>query len=273
MEFLVSSFECFDHSLVESSIGATARTAPANKLAGRRVIKLGHLFRDLRGNVAVPGAAIFVVIISLVGGGLDILSVSNQKAELQDLADHAALAAVQEMAISSQNEFRIKAVAAAYAQGSDIDVQSVNTNVDLEAREATVNLTAKPRSHFAIFQKTMSTLAATATARLSGRGGNICMIGLSPVAMSTLRLRSRARITAESCAVYSNSTSSQSMSIASTAEVKADLICVAGGYQGGAVKGKQDLADELGISLLEDCTPIDDPLSLRSAPTVGACRI
>lgn len=233
--------------------------------------KLGRILRDLHGNVAIPGAAIFVVVISVVGGGLDLLSVSNQKSELQDLADHAALAAVQEMAISSQNEFRIKAVAAAYAQSGVIPVESVTTRVDLEAKEATVDLVAKPRSHFPIFQKTMSSLAATATAKLSGRGGNICMIGLSPEAMSTLRLRSRARITAESCAVYSNSTSPQSMSIASTAQVKADLICVAGGFQGGAVKGDKDLADDLGISLLEDCTPVDDPLSLRSAPTIGAC--
>lgn len=234
------------------------------------MIKLGRIFRDLHGNVAIPGAAIFVVVISVVGGGLDLLSVSNQKSELQDLADHAALAAVQEMAVSSQNEFRIKAVAAAYAKSSDINVENVNTNVDLEAREATVNLTAKPRSYFAIFKANMSALAASATARLSGRGGNICMIGLSPTAMSTVRLRSRARISADTCAIYSNSTSHSSMTVASTAEVSAELICVAGGYMGGANKRNSNESDLLNTTL-EDCTPVDDPLALRVKPEFDTC--
>ena len=89
------------------------------------------------------------------------------------------------------------------------------------------------------------------------------MIGLSPSAMSTLRMRSRSKITAESCAIYSNSSSTSSMWVASTALVTADLICVAGGYQGG----NQDVCS----STLEDCTPVSDPLAMRPGPEVGAC--
>jgi Flp pilus assembly protein TadG len=206
----------------------------------------------------------------LVGGGLDLLSVSNQKSSLQTLADNAALAAVQEMAVSTQNEFRIKAVAAAYAKGGDFPLNSVTTNVNLEEREATVALAAKPRSYFPIFQANMSELTASATARLSGKGGNICMIGLSPTAMSTLLLRSRARITAETCAIYSNSKSHASMTVASTAEVSAELICVAGGYMGGA-KRKKDEESDLRNTTLEDCTPVDDPLALRITPEFESC--
>ena len=227
------------------------------------MLKSRSIFSDRSGNVAVPGAAAIIALIAMIGGGLDIMSVSNQKSSLQDLADHAALAAVQEMAVTAQDEFRIKAIAAAYVQSSDLPVQSVRTNVDLEARQVNVVLTAEPRSQFPLVKDNMSSVKADATARLSGRGGNICMIGLSPVAMSTLRLRSRARITAQTCAIYSNSSSKNSVSVATTASVSADLICTVGGYQGGQ--------QTKNYNAVEDCTPISDPLSMRKAPSVGTC--
>lgn len=235
------------------------------------MFKLGRIQSRDDGNVAVPAAAVIVALIALVGGGIDLMSVSNQKSSLQDLADNASLAAVQEMAVTTNNEFRIKAVAAAYASSSDLPIESVVTAVNLEDREATVEITAKPRSYFPAFKANMAELSASATARLSGRGGNICMIGLSPTAMSTLRLRSRARITAESCAIYSNSTSKSSMSVASTASVKAELVCVAGGFQGGGVKGNKELSAELNSTMLEDCSPVNDPLAMRIAPIAGGC--
>lgn len=233
------------------------------------MFKLGRIQSRDDGNVAVPAAAVIVALIALVGGGIDLMSVSNQKSSLQDLADNASLAAVQEMALTTNNEFRIKAVAAAYASSSDLPIESVVTAVNLEDREATVEITAKPRSYFPAFKANMAELSASATARLSGRGGNICMIGLSPTAMSTVRLRSRAQISADTCAIYSNSTSKQSMTVASTAEVRAELICVAGGYQhGGRVGGGGDGERN---TTLEDCTPVDDPLALRVSPEFDTC--
>ena len=237
--------------------------------------KLNHILTHQGGNIALPGTAILVILFGIVGGALDLMSVSNQKSSLQDLADNAALAAVQEMAVSSQNEFRVKAVAAAFVESSDLEIERVKTTVDTDERSATVEISAKARSYFPLLQAAASSNMASATAVLSGRGGNICMIGLSPVAMSTLRLRSRARITADTCAIYSNSTSSSSMSVASTAEVSAELICVAGGYQGGSRKrldDDDDDDDESGrTTALEDCTPVEDPLALRVAPEFDTC--
>lgn len=236
------------------------------------MLKLNHILASEHGNVAIPGAAILVIVFGIVGGALDLMSISNQKSSLQDLADNAALAAVQEMAVSAQNEFRVKAVAAAFVESSDLEISRVNTTVDTKERRATVEISAKARSYFPLLQGNAPNTMASATAVLSGKGGNICMIGLSPVAMSTLRLRSRARISAETCAIYSNSTSSSSMSVASTADVKAELICVAGGYIGGTRK-LTDASSEDGFqtTALEDCTPVEDPLALRIAPEFDTC--
>jgi Flp pilus assembly protein TadG len=239
---------------------------------GTSVLKLNHILASEYGNVAIPVAAILVIVFGIVGGALDLMSISNQKSSLQDLADNAALAAVQEMAVSAQNEFRVKAVAAAFVESSDLEISRVNTTVGTKEGRATVEISAKARSYFPLLQGNAPNTMASATAVLSGKGGNICMIGLSPVAMSTLRLRSRARISAETCAIYSNSTSSSSMSVASTADVKAELICVAGGYKGGTRK-LTDASSEDGFqtTALEDCTPVEDPLALRIAPEFDTC--
>lgn len=232
--------------------------------------KIGRIFKNVGANVAAPGAVMLVALLALVGGGLDLMSVSNQKASLQDLADGAALAAVHELAVTAEDAERLIEVARYYAETSEWALTKFDAQVDLQAREVTVTLAAKPVTNFPEMLSGMEDLSATATARLSGRGGNICMIGLSPEAMSTLRLRSRSRITADSCAIYSNSTSESSMWIDSTAEVSADLICVAGGYKGGAVSGN-NLDEELRSSMTEDCMPVSDPLAMRLKPTVGAC--
>ena len=113
---------------------------------GDRVRKLRRIIANSYGNVAVPGAAFTVAIIALASGGLDFMSVSNQRAALQTLADNASLAAVRELAVTSQDEFRIKAVAAAYVQNGDMPIDLVQTRVNFDTREVQVNLTAKPSS-------------------------------------------------------------------------------------------------------------------------------
>lgn len=232
--------------------------------------KIFRIFSMSDANVAIPGAVMFVGLLALVGGALDLMSVSNQKSALQDLADNAALAAVHELAVSVEDTSRAEAVALHYAQSSEWTLTKIETDVDLDAREVTVSLAAKPNTNFPEMFDNMDDLTATATARLSGRGGNICMIGLSPEAMSTLRLRSRSRITADTCAIYSNSSSEASMWIDSTAQVSAELICVAGGYKGGAVNGNK-LDEDLRSAMTEDCLPVNDPLAMRLRPAVGAC--
>lgn len=231
--------------------------------------KIVRIFSKNDANVAVPGAVIFVAALALVGGALDLMSVSNQNAALQELADNAALAAVREMAITADDGDRIEAVAKSFSARTDLLIESVVTNVNLEDREVRVDLTARPRTNFPEMFDSLEAMSVSATARLSGQGGNICMIGLSPDAISTLRLRSMARITAESCAIYSNSTSAQSMSVASTAEVKAELICVAGGYQGGALPSNS--SEDLNSTMLEDCAAVDDPLAMRMSPEYSSC--
>lgn len=126
-------------------------------------------------HAAAPGAMFFVVLVILIGGSLDLMSVSNQKSSLQTLADNAALAAVNELSITSQDIPRVKAVAAAYTKKTDLDILSVNTRVNTDLREVTVSIDAEPMTNFPKALVNMKDISVSATARLSGQGGNICM--------------------------------------------------------------------------------------------------
>lgn len=212
----------------------------------------------------VPIALIGMVLVGVGGGALDMMSVTNQKTSMKMLADNAALAAVREMTIVSDDPERIAAVAMAYVEGSrkDAGIRATPT-VDMNDYTVTVALSATPKTYFPGPFSEMESVRVSSTAKLSGTGGNVCMIGLAPNAISTLRMRSKARITADTCAIYSNSTSISSMTVSTTAEVDADLICVAGGYQGRSSAGTK--------RIVEDCPQIEDPLSARPKPSVGDC--
>lgn len=209
-------------------------------------------------------AVIMVAVIALAGSGYDLMSVRAQKSNLQTLSDNAALYAVRELALATADEEYISALAISFVEsGMAPGIISILPEVDTEAQQVIVTVTAKPRTNFPGPLSSMESIKVSSTAQLSGGGGNICMIGLSPVAMSTVRIRSKAQITAESCAIYSNSDSTSSMTVSNTATVTAEFICVAGGY-----RGKKD---GLMSPPVEDCLPIEDPLENRMAPPVDKC--
>lgn len=209
-------------------------------------------------------AVMSVAIIGLAGGGMDMMNVYGQKADLQAVADNAALSAVREMAITSDDAQRISALAIDYVENSNVSsITSIQPQVFLEDSKIVLTIEATPRTHFASAFSKMKPLQVTATAQLSGEGANVCMIGLSPVALSTIRMRRSAKITADNCAIYSNSTNRASMSVAKSANVDADFICVAGGYNGDTSKMENPP--------VEDCLQIEDPLSARRTPAAEEC--
>jgi Flp pilus assembly protein TadG len=225
---------------------------------------LKRFYRNEVGNILVPFSIMFVLVMGAGGGALDFMSVSSQKSALKSLADNAALSAVREMTISTDDPQRIKAIATAFVRQSPRGEEiRISSKVDMKEQTVRVALEVDPKTRFPGPMSGAKTLKVASTARLAGTAGNVCMIGLSPTAISTLRMRSRSKITADTCAIYSNSTSVSSMSVSSSTEISADLICVSGGYQGR----KTDSSGRI----VEDCPQIDDPLATRPQPEVKKC--
>jgi hypothetical protein len=126
-------------------------------------------------------------------------------------------------------------------------------------------VTAVPQTYFpGPIARGVSQIKVEATAEISG-GGYVCMIGLDPKAPSTLEMSDKARVTAQNCAIYSNSKSSASLTLHNLSRVKADMMCVAGGVSG-------PISAVTPNAPITDCPPLLDPLRDRPEPNVGLLK-
>lgn len=200
----------------------------------------------------------------VAGIAVDFARVDNEKKIAQSVADNAALSAALEFAISNNNADMIKAVAEAYVDTSSLGSEaSAKVVVDTTANTVKVQVEAPFSALFPGQFSSTKAVSASATAQLTGQAGNVCMIGLSNGIKRTLTMNKEARLTANSCAIYSNSIDKQSMYVQDKADIVADEIYLAGGFQG---KPTGTLKEPV-----TDAPPIRDPLESRPFPYVGMC--
>ena len=205
---------------------------------------------------------VMVVLALVIGGVIDFASLGNQKHNLQSVADGAAIAAAREMMVAKASDQRVQAVADSYVAANYKGAGAKDTASIVEkGRAVQVTLTADPKVYFpGPIGANAGLITVNATAEIVG-GGNVCMIGLNQAAPSTLDLEDSARLTADGCAIYSNSKSESSLKLHNMARVKANLICVAGGIDGPASAATP--------KPLEDCPALEDPLRDRPQPHVS----
>jgi len=208
-------------------------------------------------------AGLMAVAAFIVGGIVDYMSLSNQKHQLQGVADRAAIAAAQELIVFKGTDGRVSAVAQSFVKANYTRTSQVTSaQIVDDGKAVKVTVVAEPQTFFpGPVAQGVKQLTAEATAEIAG-GGFVCMVGLSDTEDSTLEMHDKARVTAEKCAIYSNSRSSSSLRLHNSARVKADLVCVAGGVTGpkSAVSPNEPITD---------CPPLVDPLRDRPEPNVG----
>lgn len=208
-------------------------------------------------------AGLMAVAVFVVGGVVDYMSLSNQKHQLQGVADRAAIAAAQELVVFKGSDGRVTSVAESFVSANyTTTAHQTGARIIDQGKAVEVTIRAAPRTYFPGPVATgTKAVTAQAVAEISG-GGYVCMVGLSPTEPSTLEMHDKARVTAEKCAIYSNSRSSSSLRLANSARVKADLVCVAGGVAGATSAVTPNAP-------IEDCPPLTDPLRDRPEPNVG----
>lgn len=206
---------------------------------------------------------LMLVAAFIIGGVVDYMSLSNQKQALQGVADRAALAAAQELIVFKGSDARVESVAQSFVDVNyTAKPQKSEARIIDDGKAVEVIIVAEPQTYFpGPVARGVTEVRVKAVAEISG-GGYVCMIGLSPTEASTLEMHDKARVTAEACAIYSNSKSPSSLRLHNSARVKADLVCVAGG-----VKGKASAVSP--NAPIEDCPPLADPLRDRPEPNVG----
>jgi Flp pilus assembly protein TadG len=236
-------------------------------MMARATLILRRLADDRRGGVMMVFAVAMFPILTAVAVAVDMSTWYAERARLQTIADGAALAAARELRIANASAQHVSRVAEGYVLGAVESKGGARPTVAASvgpARNAVLVDVTSPVSP--IFTRIMSdrlqTVTVHAEAKVSG-ALPVCVIGLDPRLDKTLHLDKSARLTAERCAVYSNSSSPQGLRADADATVKAGLICSAGGRFG---KGTS-----FDPAPMTDCPVMPDPLEARQAPAVGSC--
>lgn len=246
--------------------------------------RLFNFRRDTNGNVAMIFAILASVMVPLVYFSIQFRSIDVQKNRLQLAVDNAALAVVQEISVINANEKSLTALVVAQINAN------LSSNADYLAEPKKVEATILPAgsrenpSNEPILQVSLSQFPVAdyqnifgfpekkpinINSRATQIGGgeastNICVVGLNQTAERTISLSRTAQLTANDCAVISNSTSSRGMQVLQRAELKAANI-----FSGGGAVGAQN-ASYL-PEPVQDYPALQDPLRNRVAPKFEDC--
>lgn len=226
------------------------------------------LWRDTRASIAVKFALTLPIMFAMVGGVIDYGMLVREKDRLQAAVDAAAKAAALEFTLIDTSKNDISAV----ARGIVLSMVRANTAVSgqgiqvlaraqKEPLQVTVDAVQSFKGPFGVFGGAEPKIIVRAVARVVGKP-NICVLALEPQG-DGLELLTKARMTAQNCAIYSNSTSPSGIKVKNNATMSGTMICSAGGRDGG----KSSFTPEP----ITDCPAFDDPLASRAAPPVGPC--
>jgi hypothetical protein len=223
---------------------------------------------DRSGSTAVVFSLLVPFLVMLVGGAIDYGQALVQKQRLQGAVDKAAMAAARELGLSDARRENVEAVVAAVvasamkAGGEYLPLSTLASTVSDSPLEVAVLARQPAQSAFGAFGLGIDQIEVHAVARIVGRP-NICVLALDPRANGAISLEANARVTGQTCAVFSNSTHPNGIRSKSSANMTATTICTAGGKDGGHGNFTPEP--------LTDCPTFDDPLSARPEPPSDPC--
>lgn len=236
---------------------------------------IGAFSEDRGGSIAVITAICAPAMFAILALAVDYVMLAGIQSRLQAAADASALASVKELSLAGATKNQVEAVAIAFAHNNLKEDQSskppqdgngVSVAVDVLKEKGIVEVALEKKwtpvfLHF--LGDKVNPIHVKARARIIGRR-LACVIGLSKLVPPGVQLWKDASLTADGCDVYSNTDLPTGLIVNDNASLKANLICVTGGYiaiNPGAVSPEP----------ITDCPPYEDPLASRIAPKVGSC--
>jgi hypothetical protein len=236
---------------------------------------IAALLRIVRGFGRAEGGSVAAVVALAVPAlfvatavAVETTNTMSARSKVQAAADTAALSAAREIRFANARTGIIEEISATYARAQlrssfGDDGGSITSRVDLKAGTVEVAITREHRAQFAdMLGTTPASISARATARIGG-GTPVCVLGLDRTAKGAIELDERARLTADRCAVYANSSHEWGLDADSNSRITAQVICTAGGKFGRRAAFVPEP--------LTKCPQISDPMAGRPLPRVGAC--
>ena len=217
------------------------------------------------GNVAILAGFLIPILVAAIGGTFDYASMLRQKAKLQTLADAAAIAAGRELTLAGSDDDRVEAVVKDFVAAQLNSPHSLTIDVDDDALRVRVDLSAPAKSYFGAdfgLAAIVSHVEVTSISEVVGQP-NVCILALNSSDGEAVSLETVSRITANNCSVFSNSTHVESISSTDSAQLRASLICSAGGKEGSE--------SNFNPQPILDCPTFDDPLASRPEPSSATC--
>ena len=227
-----------------------------------------RLAYDRAGNIAVIFALIAPLLLASVGAGVDYARYHSLKAEIQEVADAAALAGARQYLIKKSGDKVPDAVARGMVESgmTNLGILSQTTYSavgDDQASTVSVLVSHAMRPSFlvSVFKNPIY-IEVTSMAQASG-GTNICAISLDSSSRESILMTGAAKLTGTGCAVFANSNNATAIGSYNSAKMANAFTCSSGGYGGTSVN-----YDPLPLT---DCPVREDPLAGRTPPTIGPC--
>ena len=237
------------------------------ELMTRFTTLVARFWRNRAGSTAPIFALVGAAGVMVSGAAVDYISLTNQKAALQKVADSSALAAAKEFRLGNAAVTTVTQaaqVAAASGLAAINATAAVTPTVDTTNRAVTVKLDSDVKTYvMSYLNSKIIHVAVSATAKVMG-GAPICVIGLEPSSANTVQFAERSKLYAPGCSVYSDSSNKNGLVVQDGAAATAAFFCTSG----GAVKNQ---GGTFTPTPQTDCPVIADPLASRAAPPVGAC--
>jgi Flp pilus assembly protein TadG len=232
------------------------------------LLKLVRAFLGQKAGGSVLAFALATPVVAVgVGATVEYSSLASRHSKLQLAADTAALAATKELSLANADDARIASVVkstvttylatASGAKGSSLP--TITSQVLDKRRRVTVDISDDVNTFMGrILSYPTFRVAVTSAAKLYG-ATKLCVLTLDEAGSPALLSEKDAKLTATQCSVFSNSASSTGLLAKDSSVIRAERICLVGGYSAGA--------GNIAGTVLTDCPPNGDPLANRAVPS------
>jgi Flp pilus assembly protein TadG len=235
----------------------------------RSIVSVARFIASEAGALALSFAIAAPALLVMAGMATDYAFMVRYRTELQAVADAAAIAGARELSLANANQSQIIAASASFANYNlkQFETKAGSVDVDAQVIEAStavkVMLTRTWTPFFAhLLFNDVTPITVSATARVVG--GKICVVGLSTSSLTSVHMDNTSQLDAAQCGVYSLTPGSVSLQVDRDATLRAQLICVSGGY-------KSSSGSSISPAPVTDCPAIIDPLEDRLGPSLGGC--
>ncbi|MFL5195318.1 MAG: TadE/TadG family type IV pilus assembly protein [Microvirga sp.] len=209
---------------------------------------------DRSGSISTSFALALIPILGMAGVAVDYTGAASARAHLQARTDAAALQVAKRAPTSEEAQKLAQVFLAGDADGF------TNITATVSKGAVTVSATKQFKTQVVnILGFDEIPVRGRSTAAIQTDGAPICVLGLSHTASPAVSFSGNSSFAAKGCAVYSNSTAQNSLSIQGSAAAEADAFCAVGGASG-----------TFNPAAKTPCATKDDPfVGLRRPVSVG----